>query len=371
MSEKIQHILIVDDNPENIRVLGTALRQKNYRLSVAQNGTQALKAVEEQIPDLILLDVMMPGMSGFEVCKALRDNPKTAHVEIIFVTAAIAHSDELKGLELGAVDYIHKPFSIPLVQAKVALHLERANSKRELELKNAALEENIKLRDDIERITRHDLKTPLNALMGYPQLMLHDENLTTEQRSYLEEMLRAGSEMLNLINNSLDLFKMESGTYQYKPELLDMVSVINTIIRDLRMLTETHGVCIQIQVEGLAQDEAQFFLMEAERSLSYTLFANLLRNAVEASKTGDVIVVKMHYEAAGQAVVSIINPSPVPVEIQHCFFDKYATFGKKYGTGLGTYSAKLMTETQQGTIAMTADDKSTCITVMLPYQAVG
>jgi CheY-like chemotaxis protein len=166
MTAKNSHILIADDNPENIRVLGTVLRQKNCRITIAQNGVQALKAAEEYIPDLILLDVMMPEMDGFEVCQNLKANPKTQAIEIIFITADVTPSDELKGINLGAVDYIHKPFSIPLLQSKVALHLEKAHSKKELLLKNAILEENARLRDDIERMTRHDLKTPLNALLG-------------------------------------------------------------------------------------------------------------------------------------------------------------------------------------------------------------
>jgi DNA-binding response OmpR family regulator len=334
---------------------------------VAQNGMQALKAVEEQMPDLILLDVMMPEMNGFEVCKALRENPKTHDIEIIFVTAAVTHNDELKGLELGAVDYIHKPFSIPLVQAKVALHLERANSKKELQLKNAALEENIRLRDDIERITRHDLKTPLNALMGYPQLILLDDNLTEEQHGYLEEMLRAGNEMLNIINNSLDLFKMETGTYQYTPQLVDMVEVIKTIVRDLRMLTKTHGVKIKVLVENQEQDDNQSFIVYAERDLSYSLFANLLRNAIEACVSGHLIVVNMTHEN-NEGVISMTNPGSVPEEIRDSFFEKYTTAGKKYGTGLGTYSAKLMATTQKGTISMATNSEETCITVRLPNQ---
>ncbi len=367
MTDKNSHILIVDDNPENIRVLGTVLRQQNYRVTIAQSGEMALKAAEEHVPDLILLDIMMPGMSGFEVCQTLKANPKTQDTEVIFVTAAIARTDELKGLSLGAVDYIHKPFSIPVVQAKVALHLERVRSKHELQLKNAALEENANLREHIERITRHDLKNPLNALLGYPQLMLLDNNLTETQRGYLEKMLTVGSEMLNMINNSLDLFKMETGRYQYRPEQVDMVTIIKRVVRDLHMLTNGYGITIKILVEGEEDNDDKSFLMLAKQNLSYSLFANLIRNAIEACSAGNTVTIAMS-SCDNQMLISISNPGTVPENIRETFFEKYSTAGKVHGTGLGTYSAKLMTEVQKGSIAMTTNAQETTITVKLPKE---
>jgi signal transduction histidine kinase len=305
---------------------------------------------------------MMPGITGFQVCETLKANPETKNIEVIFVTAAVASSDELKGLGLGAVDYIHKPFSIPIVQSKVALHLERIQHKRELELKNAALEEITRLREDIERLTRHDLKTPLNALIGYPQLLLLDNNLTAEQRGYLEQMLEAGNEMLNMINNSLDLFKMETGRYLFRAEPVELIAIIERINRDLRMLTEPYNIKIQMQVEDAEQNG---FRVLAENNLVYSLFANLIRNAIEACAVNDIITVTLHYEM-NDGVVAITNPGTVPESVRDTFFEKYSTAGKNHGTGLGTYSAKLMAETQNGSIAMTTNNQETCITVRLP-----
>ena len=355
------HILIIDDTPENVRVLGTALRQVNYRITVAQSALNALKVIEKHKPDLILLDVMMPEMNGFQFCETLKNNPETKDIEIIFVTAAVAREDEIKGLELGAIDYIYKPFSIPVVQAKVAQHLERLNYKKELRLKNIALEEIIKLRDDIECITRHDLKTPLNAILGYPQLMLMSDNITEEQKQYLEEILRAGNEMLNMINNSLDLFKMETGRYVFMPEQINIISVIQTVIKDLMMMIDIY----QVEIVISPLDE---FLVLAERNLCYSLFANLIRNAIEASTADDIIHIAMQYQEH-ECVITITNPKMIPEAIHATFFDKYSTAGKSKGTGLGTYSAKLMAETQQGSISMTTNEQETCIAVRLPYQA--
>jgi DNA-binding response OmpR family regulator len=364
------HILIVDDNPDNIRVLGSVLSQNKYKMTIAPNGVLALKAAKEHHPDLILLDVMMPEMDGFQVCKILKADAQTEDIEIIFVTAAVAQDDELKGLELGAVDYIFKPFSIPVIQAKVALHLERARSKKLLKLQNATLEENARLREDIERISRHDLKTPLNAILGYPQLILMDDNLTPNQREYLQEVLRAGNEMNNMINGSLDLFKMETGCYHYYPDWVDIGLVIYTIIRDLKTLIEQYKVKIAVSQQIPANWEigqTQNFVVLAEKNLSYSLFANLIRNAIEACSANDIVSIVMNYEG-DEGVIAITNPGSVPEAIRDTFFDKYATAGKTYGTGLGTYSAKLMTTTQKGSISMTTNAQETCVTVRLPYQ---
>ncbi|MFH1113823.1 MAG: diguanylate cyclase [Pseudomonadota bacterium] len=122
MAEK-QRILIVDDAPANIRILGQAL-SSDYRLSVATNGADALEIVRSDPPDIILLDIVMPGMDGYEVCKRLKEDDLTRNIPVIFVTGKTHEEYEFRGLELGAVDYIAKPFSLPIVKARVKNHLE-------------------------------------------------------------------------------------------------------------------------------------------------------------------------------------------------------------------------------------------------------
>ena len=141
MSQEIkdQRILIVDDALENVEILGSIL--SNYKRSVALNGEKALKiAFGENKPDLILLDVLMPGMDGFEVCRRLKENPQTKDIPVIFITAKTEVEDETKGLELGAVDFIPKPISPPVVLARVKNHLELKMARQDLEKNNQELE---------------------------------------------------------------------------------------------------------------------------------------------------------------------------------------------------------------------------------------
>ena len=179
-------ILLVDDTPDNIALLKNLLNEI-YKVKAAINGEKALKiAFSETPPDLILLDIMMPGMDGYEVCERLKANEKTTDIPVIFLTAKAQMEDEKKGLELGAVDYITKPISPPILMVRVQTHLRLKEANDVLKQQNALLKENASLREDVERITRHDLKSPLNPILAYPQMMKEDENLTekTGQISY-------------------------------------------------------------------------------------------------------------------------------------------------------------------------------------------
>ncbi|MDO6685899.1 MULTISPECIES: HD-GYP domain-containing protein [unclassified Agarivorans] len=153
-------VLIVDDTPENIDVLAGILRE-DYKIQVARNGDMALKIVSKaNKPDLILLDIMMPGIDGFEVCRRLKDDLTTRHIPVVFVTAKISPADELHGLELGAVDYITKPVSPPVVKVRVKTHLALFNQNRELDRK-------VKEQTDVINTTRLQIIQRLGRAAEY------------------------------------------------------------------------------------------------------------------------------------------------------------------------------------------------------------
>jgi len=181
MSEEIrkQRILIVDDAPENIRILAQALKT-DYKTTFATAGAQAIKfAMSEEPPDLILLDIMMPEMDGYEVCRRLKAEHKTKNIPVIFITAMNQEEDETKGLDIGAVDYIIKPFSMAIVKARVRTHLEL---KRH--------------RDILENLSS------LDGLTAIPNRRRFDEVLQTEWRHCMRE-----SSPLSLVMIDIDYFK--------------------------------------------------------------------------------------------------------------------------------------------------------------------
>ncbi len=362
-------ILIVDDDKMNRKVLADLLKPY-YKIMAVKNGEQALKAAArlEQQPDLILLDIMMPGMDGYEVCRHLKGNNDTSHIPVIFVTALGEVEDESKGLRLGAVDYITKPVSLPIVLARVDTHLQLREMQRNLEEKNCALHEVARLRDDVEHILRHDLKSPLNAIVTAPTLFSCQHLFSADDKQLLTIIEQAGHTMLKMINNSLDLYKMEAGTYVLRAEQTDLLPILTNVVREVTTAQVAVDKKAILQVQGKTAEKEDTFYAMAEEMLCYPMFSNLLLNAFEASPPGEKVQIELNTEPDKKLItVRITNHGAVPAAIRDRFFGKYVTKGKNNGTGLGTYSAMLCARIQQGAIELEClPDDRTRITVNLP-----
>jgi two-component system, sensor histidine kinase and response regulator len=347
-------ILVVDDTEANLDlVLGTL--GELYDVAVAMDGATAIELVDVDPPHLILLDIMMPDMDGYEVCKRLKAEEKTKHIPIIFLTAMSKDMDEAEGLNLGAVDYITKPFNPDLLKARVKNQLELKLQRDELEKQNEILYENSQLKEDIERITRHDLKSPLNGIMNFPYLVLKNEHLTENEKSYLHKTIKLGRKMLNLINLSLDIYKMEQGTYTFEPGPVDIIPMINDILAENEIVIESNELIVKTFIGGKEVEESTAFTIQGEGLLCYSMLANIIKNAIEASDDEDQITIDLSHP--GNKTIKVHNQGAVPEDIRETFFEKYSTSGKSTGTGLGTYSAKLMAETLGATISLKTSEK--------------
>ncbi|MCP3868757.1 MAG: response regulator, partial [Gammaproteobacteria bacterium] len=212
-------VLVVDDVPDNIEVVAGIL-SGSYQVKAAISGERALKIINsDKPPDLILLDIMMPEMDGFHVCRRIKENPRTRHIPVIFLSAMNTDKDIVHGLELGAVDYVTKPPMPAVLLARVATHV-RLSREKQLVLENAVL------REDVERITRHDLKNPLGIILGYASMLSEDPTIESEHRESARFMEIAAYEMMDLINNSLNLYKIEKGTYQCEPQPIPLADIV-------------------------------------------------------------------------------------------------------------------------------------------------
>ena len=363
--KKLHNILIVDDIPENVYVLDAILKPY-YKRSVALHGIRALEIANSEFPpDLILLDVMLPDIDGFEVCERLKSNPKTKKIPVVFVTSKDEIKDEAKGFEAGGVDYIIKPVSPPIVLARVKTHLELYQSNERLEKQNEELRETAQLRENVSRMIHHDMKSPLQGIINYPDFLASDGNLTPSQMEILEDIKSCGYKILHMINISLDMVKMEMGVYKLKQKPVDLLMVINKVVAEMSHVWKSGGIALSILNENKPVSGNQSFLGYGEEFLCYSMFANLIKNAFEASKCNDLITIGL--EKHDNAIIHIHNPTPVPESIKKNFFGKYVTFGKEGGTGLGTYSAMLMAKTQNGTINLkSSPEQGTTVSVFLP-----
>ena len=366
--EKDDRILIVDDIKTNIQLLGSILKDSGYQINVAMDGLKAIETVKIMPPDLILLDVMMPGLDGFETCKCLKANPETKNIPVIFLTAKVGPEDIIKGFKAGAIDYLTKPFNTDELLVRVRTQLDLRRAQKLIELQNKDLKEAAKLREDVDQIMRHDLKAPLNAILGYPQVILMREKLSEKGEKYLHTIEQAGYRMLNMINLSLDLFKMERGAYQFQPTPVELITILKKIEMELKDLRRVNELTFEIEIAGMPLKQEDTFYIMGENLLCYSMLANLIKNAVEASPKRESILVKI--ERKESVTICIQNKGMVPEEIRETFFEKFSTFGKSAGTGLGTYSAKLIAETLHGKISMiTSAEAGTTITIQLPEKS--
>ena len=259
-----------------------------------------------------------------------------------------AESISLRGSDGRTLRYISSMLDVT-EQRAVAEGLKR---------QNAALAENARLREDVERMSRHDLKTPLNSIIGVARLLREDVSLQPEQRELLGISERAGYRMLEMVNLSLDLSRMELGSYDFRPQAVNLVDVVARLIVDLGSQAEAARVQVQLEHAFTRPVYAR-----AEELLCYSILANLLKNAIEATPPGGMV--RIGIEPGEPVRVRVRNPGRVPAAVAGKFFDKYVTAGKSGGTGLGTYSALLMARVQQGELNMATGEDGTLLTLSL------
>lgn len=241
---------------------------------------------------------------------------------------------------------------------------ELAEKNAQLEVQKLELLKAAELREEVGRITRHDLKNPLQNILSVPELLLMTLELEDYQRDMLMRVKESGYAMLNMINLSLDLFKMEQGTYRLKEENVDICKVLDRVRGDQQSIWESKDLAIEIQLNGGPVEEAEPMYIVGENLLCYSMFSNLIRNALDASPEGENLTISVDSETG---TVAIRNRGEVPEDIRKSFFEKYVTSGKAHGTGLGTYSAKLIIEVHGGTIALDSSEPDyTTITVTFP-----
>ena len=221
------------------------------------------------------------------------------------------------------------------------------------------------LREEIFRITRHDMKTPLTGIIGICECLKNEENLTADQRRVIQMLQNSGAKMLDMINVSLALHKIERDAYVMDARRLDLLAVIRQVLDELRKTILHKRINVRFRLDGRELTPTRKVLVHGEELLCYAMLANLIKNALEASpKEGEVQVLVTIAE--GQVGVEIVNTGSVPEDLRDRFFEKYATSGKRCGTGLGTYSAKLIAEAHGGEIEMQSGDDTVSVKVTLP-----
>jgi two-component system sensor histidine kinase BarA len=304
MNDERPVVLIVDDEPLNLEVLADTL-QADYRIKVATNGAAALTLAHlDPSPDLILLDVMMPDLDGYAVCAALKREPRTAAIPVIFITARTDPESETLALAGGAVDFIHKPINPPVVRARVRLHLELAQHRHRLEdLVQARTLELAQARDAADSANRakdaflanisHAFRTPLNAITGIAYL-LHPAVVTGQGREFLTKIDQAARHLLDLVNDLLDLSSLEAGQIHIETRVFDLGAVLREFVQDSQALATTNGLTLSAEIApDLPAD------LTGDPARLRQVLGQLLGNAVKFSDRGAVTLRAQPIETQG------------------------------------------------------------------------
>ena len=357
-------ILVVDDDPQSVAIL-TEILAEIYRVRVVTTGDDALAVVRSgSPPDLITLDLVMPGIDGLETCRRIKAHPQGAVIPILFLTASTSLRDEFAGFECGAVDYIQKPVSPALVQARVAVHLELSRARIELEERNQLLLERARLEAEVGRLTRHDLNNGLAVVVGVPEaLLMRDNGLTPAHKKSLHLIVKAGKKMAQILNRTEDFLKLESGQFRLRPNEVHLQPLFEEVIASQRAASDAKALSWS-DLDSLDPT----LTVVGDELLLYSLLANLTKNAIEASPPKHTLHLRMVRRSRDVEII-LRNHGAIPRPIRGRFFEKYSTYGKLNGTGLGNYTAALITHAHGGTIeAKVIEERDTEIHLTLPLE---
>jgi signal transduction histidine kinase len=367
------NILIVDDTPENIQILSNNLSSKGYKVRGVVNGQMALRAARSASPDLILLDIRMPEMDGYQVCEHLKADEATREIPVIFISALDDVLDKVRAFTVGGVDYITKPFQVEEVLARVKHQLRIRQLSQELLEQNQLLQQEIKVRKKAEEAAAaaskaksqfvanmsHELRTPLNSIMGFTQVMKRDPNLSAEQQENLGIISRSGEHLLELIDDVLELSKIEAGIIFLNESKFDLYEFFDNLEEMFQIKAEQKG----LQLTFIIPSDIPQYVKTDKKKLRGCL-VNLLGNALKFTQFGQVTLrtsmiglpppqnpgqITLHFE------VEDTGPGIAPEEIDKLFqvFMQTETGRQSAeGTGLGLAISQRFVQLMGGEITV-------------------
>lgn len=293
-------ILIVDDVMSNVLLLKVLLTNEKFAIATASNGRQALEQVEKENPDLVLLDVMMPDMSGFEVAQHLKSNPNTADIPIIFLTALNSTADIVKGFQVGANDFISKPFNKEELIIRVTHQISLVAAKRLILSKTEELQRTIAGRDKLYSVIAHDLRSPMGSIkmvLNMLILNLPSEKIGAEMYELLTMANQTTEDVFSLLDNLLKWTKSQIVKLNVVYQDVDLVEVTDGVIEIFSMVASLKKIRIH-------EMKPEKMMVNADIDMLKTVVRNLLSNAIKFSKENSEVLVKME-EVDGMAVVSV------------------------------------------------------------------
>ena len=388
-------VLAVDDTPANLMVLASVLNKEGYRVLTARNGESGIQRAIHGQPDIILLDIMMPKIDGFETCTRLKADPETAAIPVIFMTALDHVKHKVRGFEVGGVDYIIKPFEQAELLARIQTHLTNNQLMRHLDhevtKQTAEIQQSLtreqdlrlslayslekeheinRLKSNIIATISHELRTPLNAIIGFSENLIEEaeefNNLETIYLNDIQRIRQAGSHLLQIINGILDLSKLEADQMSVNISSFEIDQMIQKVVDTVKPIIEKHGNTL------LVNSQLTFYRLDSDELKIQQILLNLLTNAAKFTRNG-TITLNLFQNNNGYICFSVKDTGiGISEENKAMIFDSFRqvdhSMSRVYeGTGLGLAISKQFAELLSGKIEMESELGSGSIfTLILP-----
>ncbi|NJL09901.1 MAG: response regulator [Calothrix sp. SM1_7_51] len=356
-------ILVVDDSPDNVFLIKTILEEEGYVIDTAENGPTALAKIDESPFDLILLDLMMPGMDGYEVTRRIRNNMALPFIPILLITAHDS-PNVAQGLDLGADDFIRKPVTVEELLARVRSLLRLKHSIDERD-------EIARQREDFVSRLTHDLRTPLVAadrmLILFQQGALGE--LSAQMNEVITIMARSNSNLLAMVNTLLEVYRFEAGRKTLAFFTVNLKTLLEEVVSELTPLAQEKKLGFNLEFASeLKADHIKSDIL-GDRLELHRLLTNLVGNAIKFTDNGSITILLATDAANKDIIVEVADTGHgITIEEQATLFERFRTGShKRSGSGLGLYLSRRIVEAHKGTIQVTSQiKKGSVFKVTLP-----
>ncbi|MCS6809393.1 MAG: hybrid sensor histidine kinase/response regulator [Bacteroidota bacterium] len=363
----MHRVLIVDDIAESAGALAFALQRYGLHTTVCYGGIDALSLAQQEQPDIIVLDVAMPHIDGFEVARYLKSSPETCDIPIIFLTVLSDAARVVQGLSVGGSDYIRKPYSPDELFARIKTQLKLKDVKEQLRKRNQELEELnkqlshlLKEKDELLRIVAHDLRSPISAISGIAEALLYNNGLSAEMRKELKETILATSnKMLAFVLQLLSVDAIERGVLLVQKQHFEVYTVLYELLRQYAYQAAEHNITFDLHIEDGAT-------VVSDKMYVQHICENFITNALKYSPRGTTIHIRAYSRDAGQ------NGKMFRIEVQDegrglsdeekkCLFAEHRRLSAqpdsiKNSTGLGLFIAKKLADSIGACVGYISED---------------
>ena len=352
-------VLIVDDNKENLDLVTYFLKPQNYQLLTAGDGETALELIVREMPDIILLDIMLPRMSGFEVCEKVKKNPATRFIPIVMITALKELKDKIRALEAGADDFISKPFENVELLTRVKSLLRVKKYHDELQESNRALQRMDQFKEELAHLIVHDMKNPIFVIQGNLQMMgmgLND-NVSPAIKKYVDRIDRSTKGLLRMVSNLIDISKIEDGTFKLNYELHIINNLIERTIQTFTDYPEHSKKKINLSLNpGIPR-------CKVDGSVIERVFDNIFNFALTNVAPDGSVTISSAFDDRFITVSVVDDGLKIPEKYQDSIFEKYSQVeikneGYRLSRGLGFTYSRLAMEAHNGSIYLDSKNKT-------------